>query len=437
VILFFAEDVTVVAGAGKLNIMNANNEWTYSSCPKWLETMVALIYGWSTLVPRRYSMVGQADIVIIGGWVCAIAVIASVLRGRVRLRRVSWRISMLVIISTVLPLTSVMRVLLGSITGFQELWRTFYFAVVLMVLGLLGVCNFSRSTYIRFLRTQCLVSGLSLLLGIIMALNPSSFGSVSSALRLLSGGGGTFRAHSPFGGPNILGTLGAVVTPIMAGLAEKQARPAVFAFGLVATALTGSKTAFLSLLAGLVFQWMLTFRRNPIRLIAGTVFVAILVSLCVLYVPRLSHLLSGSFGLESGGSSRLTTWKQAVHLISEKPIIGWGKDYFLFESSELGVPFLAHNLWLELILDFGVLVGLPLAFILVVCLYRMVYLSMKNLKMLGPFAAATVAFVFTTMGDYIYWEPRCIVVFVLLLSSLSGLIRSTNEETILNQSAGY
>lgn len=420
-----------MAGAEKTDIMNVSMDQAYSSCPKWVEAMIALLYGWSTLVPRRYSMFGEADMVILISWVCAIAMVALVLIGRVRLRRVSWSTSLLFTISAMLPLTSITRVLLGSVTDFQELWRTLYFAVVLIALGLLGVCNFSRSTYVRFLKTQCFLSGLSMLLGIIMAVDPSAFGPISSAFRLLSGGGSTFRAHSPFGGPNILGALGAVVTPIMVGLSGTQARLAVFAFGMAATTLTGSKTAFLSLLAGLVFYWMLSFPRRPIRSIAGTILVVILVSLCTRYVPRLSQFWSGSFGLQSGGSGRLAIWKETVYLISEKPIVGWGKDYFFLELSEFGVPFLAHNLWLELILDFGILVGLPFAFALVVCLYRMVYASMRNVRMLGPFAAAVVIFAFTAMGDYIYWEPRCIVVFVLLLASMNGLIRSTIEKAIL------
>ncbi len=423
----------VVVGMEGRRTMNGNRDQTSVLCPKWLWLMTTSLYGWCVLVPRRYSMVGEVNVVIAGGWVLAAAVLAAVLRGRLRLRHVSWPTLIMLMTSTVLPLTSIIRVLDGSATDLGELWRTLYFAAMLMVSVLLAMCNFAKSTYVRFLKTQCLLSGLSMLFGIVLAVNPSAFGPISSDLRLLSGGEGIFRAHSPFGGPNILGCLGAVVTPIMVYLAGKRAKPAVLVFGFVATVLTGSKTAFLSLLVGLVFQWIVVFPGNPLKPIAISVFTAILVFLSMKRVPRLSQLLAVWSGLQAGGSGRLAVWKQALYLVSQRPIMGWGKDYFLFESWELGVPFLAHNLWLELILDFGILFGLPFAFSVLVCLCRMAHATVKNPRMLGPFGASACAFACATMGDYIYWEPRCIVVFLLFLSSMNGLVRSIIEKPIVKQ----
>jgi O-antigen ligase len=143
-------------------------------------------------------------------------------------------------------------------------------------------------------------------------------------------------------------------------------------------AASGSRTGLLQwwLVAVLGIAWWLQGRReNPKRpslaRFAGTAFVALVVYLaCLWLLPWLllvttgvvSGGLLGRFNEETGCSSRRILWANVLHLIAQKPWLGWGwgeLGFAHFVSSYPGERFCdildnAHNLPLHLAVELGV-----------------------------------------------------------------------------------
>jgi len=126
------------------------------------------------------------------------------------------------------------------------------------------------------------------------------------------------------------------------------------------------------LVAGLVWQWGRW--REPrvlgVMLAAGAAYVLALVALP--WLAGLDPLTSGAWARFRGGdaacSSRLTLWGNVLHLIGQRPWLGWGwgeLDYAHFVTLYPGARFCdildnAHNLPLHL----AVVLGVPAALLL-------------------------------------------------------------------------
>lgn len=143
-------------------------------------------------------------------------------------------------------------------------------------------------------------------------------------------------------------------------------------------AASGSRTGLLQwwLVAVLGLAWWLHSRRentkrHSIARFAGMAFIALVVYLaCLWFLPWLllvttgveSGGLLGRFSEETGCNSRRILWANVLHLITQKPWLGWGWDelgFAHFVSLYPGERFCdildnAHNLPLHLAVELGV-----------------------------------------------------------------------------------
>ena len=136
-----------------------------------------------------------------------------------------------------------------------------------------------------------------------------------------------------------------------------------------AAAATGSRTGLLQwgLLAGLAFMWR---RGRRVTLVALLIYgvAAFLLPLAANLDPAHSGILGRASEAPAGCSSRLVLWSNVLHLIAQKPWLGWGwgeLDYAHFTTLYSGERFCeimgnAHNLPLHLAVELGV--PLALAF---------------------------------------------------------------------------
>lgn len=157
---------------------------------------------------------------------------------------------------------------------------------------------------------------------------------------------------------------------------SNSSRPALRAlFGLgamllvAADAASGSRTGLLQLilLLALAFVW----RRGRVTLVMAVLGYA----LAALLLPHLAGLdpqhsgILGRIGESSDPcASRFTLWSNVLHLIAQKPLLGWGwgeLDYAHFDTLYSGARFCeilgnAHNLPLHIAVELGV----PIAMLL-------------------------------------------------------------------------
>ncbi len=130
---------------------------------------------------------------------------------------------------------------------------------------------------------------------------------------------------------------------------------------------------------------------------------------------------------------RLLIWKNALKLILEKPLFGWGAASFpIIYLSQTGLwkdhP---HNLFLELSVSYGLIPSfLLLAFILVILKnsYNYIYNFNYQLNKFNRACWASV-FIFLTlqMFDIVYFDFRISIIFWLLLAGLRNISYEQKE----------
>jgi len=150
---------------------------------------------------------------------------------------------------------------------------------------------------------------------------------------------------------------------------------ALFAAGLLAVgnAISSSRTGLfeLLLLCALFGSWGQWRNLQVCRVLVCAVLVYAVGALCIPYLAGLDLYSYGAFarlGKDDACSSRLVLWSNVLHLIAQKPWLGWGwgeLDYAHFITLYNGPRFCdildnAHNLPLQLAVELGV----PLALLI-------------------------------------------------------------------------
>lgn len=373
------------------------------------------------LVPRRFINIGQVDLIygLIYG-LSGMLFLSSSMSGTPLTSSVAGAFC-----GTALTLglagVSLVRFALGQADS-AELGRTFPVLAALFVSTQISHLQLGPDRFERLLKGVFLLSAGSLGLSVVWSFSPAFF-APQGQLRILSGGALFLRATSPFGGPNLTGILGAVMAPLSFLFGGTFGVLMLFlaVFGVL---LSGSKTALIAAAVSLLLYSVNGRVHRTRRLIATVLLFAAGTFVMSLLGSRALAVIDPGMGLQAGGSFRLDTWNKAIQLWLQKPFFGWGEDYHLHSSL---YPFAAHNLWLELLVDHGLLVGGFLCILLLSHLIRL-FTSASNLGRVGRSIAASVAaLVVSSFGDYIFWEPRALAVFAILVGLLSGLKRSSYD----------
>lgn len=232
---------------------------------------------------------------------------------------------------------------------------------------------------------------------------------------------GIIRAISPLGNTNTLGATMALLIPLPLSFFMFETRRRLRLLGLstavtfaVVLILTGSRAGLLGGLAGVAF---LLFRaRRFIRpshwLLIAVAFASVAGGVFFFggqLVRAQSLLTEGLLGVfESSG--RKDTWAQGLGLLLQQPLTGWG-------PLNITHAFHAHNLYIELLAENGIVVGGYMLSILV-------WQVFTHRRAVTPYAVGTsaglAAFLVAGMGDYLLWEPRVGVVVWVVVAMLGA-----------------
>lgn len=156
----------------------------------------------------------------------------------------------------------------------------------------------------------------------------------------------------------------------------------MFAIIIVGILITGSRSAFVGLAAGLfvTFTHVLINRYNKSKTHIFIIFLLIIVVLIAaviifLNLPEyiLKRYFTGNY-LDKSNTERIRFWIESFDIIKEKPFFGYGMQHYLNIKYEFtGLDRDVHNTYLTLLFFFGMFGIIPFAMFFI-------YFAFKNLK---------------------------------------------------------
>lgn len=120
-------------------------------------------------------------------------------------------------------------------------------------------------------------------------------------------------------------------------------------------------------------------------------------------------LFSGNFLKHD--SNRSIIWERAMELISQRPVFGWGIGGF---TDALGAPY-PHNLFLDLLLAFGYLIGGILIVTLIIIIIKAVYTAEQEERYL-TFIFVSIALVCLMFSGTVFTNYYFFIMLGLVLS---------------------
>lgn len=230
------------------------------------------------------------------------------------------------------------------------------------------------------------------------------------------------RAVSFFPDPHMLGFFLGMTFFLSWGifLATKEKKYLIAeALLLAGITLTFSRGAYLALLTALVLTLPLFLRRIEFRLkktILGTISGFFLV-LVFFGGPVIGRFFSSFDATEGSNQGRIVIWTEALSLAQEKIFVGRGLGSYPFlvnPAAEYRSPVSAHNLYLEILTELGVM-GLSIFLALIgVAFWRSWQRQKTNALFLGT-SAALVYFLVHSFFEVSIYNPVILLVFCWLL----------------------
>lgn len=363
-----------------------------------------------SLIPRRFTQPWNFDVTVIYLHLLAIFSIPVLFTARFTVREMFRRSLFLLSLTIVLLSEMWIRSIIGDPeVSFLPLLLRYEAVLICFTLS-----NLTTPKIEMYLRSILILITTSMVLAILYSFYGFQIAAyLDSELRLLSSGGGFIRATSPIGGPNLVGLVCTVSLPYVIYYINRNPFWSISAaIFIVALILTGSKTSFISCVVGLGVYYLLSQKYRHLKA-AEIIPLFLLISLMSWAVMK-TRVITMFSSLNAGGSNRLDVWQEAISLANFK-LFGYGTDYWINSPN---APFSAHNLWLELVLDYGWVRGLIAWFILLIFFSSTFSKGLANRYQGGAaLGSSIVGLLVASLGDYHFWEPRVL----LLTAVLAGL----------------
>ena len=133
---------------------------------------------------------------------------------------------------------------------------------------------------------------------------------------------------------------------------------------------------------------------------------------------------------------RINIWNNAINLISQRPILGWGAGTLPYVTSYFP-PYQnyqhTHNFILEIAFNFGI----PISLIILTNVTNILNEAFKKVKRIKnsldeykicvPFLTSFMVFLIAQLSDITYYDGKISIIFSILLASLKNIIEETNN----------
>ena len=225
-------------------------------------------------------------------------------------------------------------------------------------------------------------------------------------------------------------------------------------FLFISTLLTYSRNAILSIFISLI----IFFKKNKfficffISFVVGTILILTSPKLLGIITDFISQLLPMGLSskinisiLESLKlSPRFLIWSKGISFISERSLFGWGAGSFanLFQPYDLtnSTAQHAHNLPIELALNYGLPVSLIISTTFLLMVYKITVIQKKIKHSLKfneeniydiSWNSASIIFLFSHLIDITYFDARISILIWILLAGQRNILRENQTDLSL------
>ena len=133
---------------------------------------------------------------------------------------------------------------------------------------------------------------------------------------------------------------------------------------------------------------------------------------------------------------RIRIWGNALYLISQRPLLGWGAGTLPYLTSYLP-PYQNYQHTHNLIIEFAFNFGIPSAIIIFATILEMmktafkkiksIKISLDNYKICISFFASFMVFLIAHLNDITYYDGKISIIFSILLAGLKNIIEEKNN----------
>ncbi len=241
------------------------------------------------------------------------------------------------------------------------------------------------------------------------------------------------RAYSIIGSPNILGSLIALVSPLVIGLfiVEKKYFIKLIYLGMYATMLlclvvTYSRGAWFVFLGGMFVYILLKDIRFIVPAIIGVILVLV-------FIPSIGDRLAYMFSLDYIQSSlkggRLVRWGDGIEVVKQYPFFGLGLGQIggaVATNNEVDGYYYMDNYYLKLAAEIG-LIGFFMFFNLMYRVVKWCFLGVLKVEnkfkkelMIAGFVGI-ISIVFNNFVENIFEVPLMVITFWLIIACVMNL----------------
>ena len=337
----------------------------------------------------------------------------------VNAHEVSWGLRKLFFLLSFFPLYLVLAALIDSEEKILRLTKYVVFGS--FALAIVGIFQFllqfvfSFDTLFRFWTRFVLPPFLGASFAQSVADYPSIFVNI--------GGHTMMRAVAVFPDPHMLSFYLGMTAPLAIGLALVLPKRRTFFFIAAATILladllTFSRGGYLGLIGGSLFLLALQYRQWSARIKKTIVAVFMLITIIIIASP-IGTRLSSSFDTSEGSNQgRLAMWRAAVDSIGEHPLIGVGLGNYSLAvkpSAAYRDPIYAHNLFLDIAAETGIINALMFLTLLLTSAYALFKRSEKSSFFLWP-AVSLVIFATHSLVETPLYSVHVVPLLIFLLA---------------------
>ncbi len=245
-----------------------------------------------------------------------------------------------------------------------------------------------------------------------------------------------FRAVAIFPDPHMFSFFLGLLLPLAIAVWRKEKNNKwllAFLSIFLADILTFSRGGYFGLLAGFLFFIIILLNNKKKKYKFLIVATLILAFGLIIPNPITTRFLS-SFNLQEGSNAgRIKMWQDAIKIIKEKPFYGAGIGNFPLTVNSLATyrePIYAHNTYLDISVDSGILAGLAWLSILFLAWLKFFQKRKEDIIYLG-LAVSIVIFSVHSFFDTAIYSPVVLTLLLMILSFSLIKVRIKKEENSL------
>lgn len=186
---------------------------------------------------------------------------------------------------------------------------------------------------------------------------------------------------------------------------------------LISIVLSFSRGAYLGLISGGLFLLVVLIFRSSHRLKAAIVGFVFAAALFAAFSGNLRSRLYSTFNLREGSNvERMENWRQGLEITKDHPLLGVGLGNYSSQidpASGNRSSIYAHNLFLDIAAETGILNGIFFVSIILFSIWR----NVRNKNVIGlGMAAGFTGFFVHGIFDTPIWSPQVMAVFLAMLA---------------------